>query len=96
MYWIAGRIAGSVSPRKYQIETETNEATASVSSTILLAAGDGIVTQVGGPAPPVGRRTRSNAAARQAASEDEAKRTWGLAANAEATALLGRFENQRE
>ena len=87
-----GRVAGSASPRKYRIEA--NEATRSVSSTILLAAGQGIATQLAGPcqrrAPP------RSPAGKQAEIANEAKRVWGLQATAESLALVERYVNQRE
>ena len=87
-----GRVAGSVSPRKYKIEA--NEVIRSVSRTILLASGEGTATLLAGPRLR-GRRGRS-VAAKQQEARDEAKRTWGLSATAEGLALIERYANQRE
>ena len=65
-----------------------------MSSTILLASGNGIVTHVGGPKPRV--RPPASAAARKKDAAAEAKRTWGLTAAAEGLALVKRYVNQRE
>ena len=67
-----------------------------MSSTILLAAGDGIATKIAGPPLRKSKRApRGRAAAKEA--KDEARRVWALASSAaEAVALVGRYVNQRE
>ena len=90
--WYA-RVAGSASPRKYQIEAD--EPVAHVSSTILLAQGNGIMTHVAGPRPRMWPGTRRGTAKHRKVA-DERKRTWGLATTAENVALIARYVNQRE
>jgi hypothetical protein len=87
----AGRVAGSMSPRKYQIEEK--QPIASVNSTILLAKGD-VATHVGGPKPRTVKARGMTAKKKEAA--EEAQRTWGLVTSAETAALMGRYQNQRE
>ena len=68
-----------------------------MSSTILLAAGDGIATKIAGPPLRKSKRApRGRAAAKEA--KDEARRVWALASSAEAVALalVARYVNQRE
>ena len=66
-----------------------------VSSTILLAAGDGIATTIAGPPLRKSKRAPRGRAAKKEA-KDEAKRVWALASSAEAEALVARYVNQRE
>ena len=89
----SGRIAGSAAPRKYILEEK--EPPTSVSSTVLLAAGDGIATKIAGPPLRKSKRAPRGRAAKKEA-KDEAKRVWALASSAEAEALVARYVNQRE
>ena len=84
----SGRIAGSAAPRKYILEEK--EPPTSVSSTVLLAAGDGIATKIAGPPLRKSKRAPRGRAAKKEA-KDEAKRVWALASSAEAEALVARY-----
>ena len=66
-----------------------------MSSTVLLAAGDGIATKIAGPPLRKSKRAPKGRAAKKEA-KDEAKRVWALASSAEAEALVARYVNQRE
>ena len=53
-----------------------------MSSTVLLAAGDGIATKIAGPPLRKSKRAPRGRAAKKEA-KDEAKRVWALASSAE-------------
>ena len=74
---------------------EEKEPLTSVSSTVLLVAGDGIATKIAGPPLRKSKRAPRGRAAKKEA-KDEAKRVWALASSAEADALVARYVNQRE
>ena len=65
-----------------------------MSSTVLLAAGDGIATKIAGPPLQKSKRAPRGRAAKMEAKDEPS--AWALASSAEADALVTHYINQRE